>query len=157
MPGVATCLWFDGQAEEAAAFYVAAFHAVGREASLGAALRQLPGGPGREGTVLLQTFTLDGHALQGLNGGPEFRANLAVSLSIACETQQEVDHFWHTLSEGGQTSQCGWLTDRYGFSWQVVPRMLPELMMGADKARATRVFQAMMGMTKLDIAALEAA
>jgi predicted 3-demethylubiquinone-9 3-methyltransferase (glyoxalase superfamily) len=157
MSGVATCLWFDGQAEEAASFYVATFQDIGRAATLGHGLRQLPGGPGPEGSILLQSFTLDGHELQALNGGPEFRFSPATSLSILCDHQGEVDHFWHALSAGGQTSQCGWLTDRYGFSWQVVPRLLPELLMGPDKARATRVLQAMMGMTKLDIALLEAA
>lgn len=157
MPGVATCLWFDGQAEEAATFYVDTFRAAGRQASLGPAMRNPAGGPGAEGRVLLQAFTLDGHALQGLNGGPDFHFSPATSLSVPCDTQQELDHFWNALLAGGQPSQCGWLTDRYGLSWQVFPRILPELLMGADRARAARVMQVMRGMTKLEIAPLEAA
>ncbi len=157
MPGVATCLWFDGQAEEAAAFYVATFRAAGRPAALGTALRALPGGPQPKDGVLLRNFVLDGHALQALNGGPEFRFTPATSLSITCGDQREVDHFWHVLGEGGLYSHCGWVADRYGLSWQIVPRILPELLMGDDRARAARVMKAMLGMAKLNIAALEAA
>ncbi|EHL97348.1 3-demethylubiquinone-9 3-methyltransferase domain protein [Acetobacteraceae bacterium AT-5844] len=157
MSRMATCLWFDGQAEEAAAFYVSTFRAAGRPASVDEVLRAPHGVPQTEGKVLLQSFTLDGYALQALNGGPEFHFSPATSLSVLCDSQQEVDHFWQALGEGGQFSQCGWLADRYGFSWQIVPRMLPQLLTGEDRARASRVMQAMLGMTKLEIAKLEAA
>jgi predicted 3-demethylubiquinone-9 3-methyltransferase (glyoxalase superfamily) len=132
MSGIATCLWMDGRAEEAVAFYVGAFRRAGRDAVPGPTLRQG-------------------------EGGPLFQFTPAISLTVTCETQAEVDRFWEALSDGGQTGQCGWLTDRFGVSWQVVPRRLPEMLMDADPARAGRVMQTMMGMTKLEIAGLEAA
>ncbi|HEY8611977.1 MAG TPA: VOC family protein, partial [Roseomonas sp.] len=101
--------------------------------------------------------TLDGHGIIALNGGPHFQFTPAISLTVSCVDQGEVDRFWGALSDGGQTGQCGWLTDRFGVSWQVVPKILPEMLRDPDQARAGRAMQAMMGMTKLDIAALEAA
>ncbi|TPG47303.1 VOC family protein [Roseomonas nepalensis] len=157
MGGIATCLWLDGRAEEAAAFYVAAFRRAGRAAEAGPPLRQGAEGPGPEGAVLVATVTLDGHEVVLLNGGPAFPFSPAVSLTVTCEEQAAVDRFWEALSEGGETGRCGWLTDRFGLSWQVVPRVLPELLRHPDRARADRVMRAMMGMTRLDIAALEAA
>jgi predicted 3-demethylubiquinone-9 3-methyltransferase (glyoxalase superfamily) len=157
MSGIATCLWMDGRAEEAVAFYVGAFRQAGREAAPGPVLHQGEVGPGAPGSVLTATATLDGHVVIALNGGPLFQFTPAISLTVTCETQAEVDRFWDALSDGGQTGQCGWLTDRFGVSWQVVPRRLPDMLMDADPARAGRVMQTMLGMTKLEIAELEAA
>jgi len=157
MSGIATCLWMDGRAEEAVAFYVAAFRRAGREASPGPVLRQGEIGPNAPGSVLTAVAMLDGHRIIALNGGPEFRFSPAISLTVTCGAQEEVDRFWEALSEGGQTGQCGWLTDRFGVSWQVVPEVLPEMLMDADPARAARMMKAMLGMTKLEIAGLEAA
>ncbi|WP_426956782.1 VOC family protein [Muricoccus radiodurans] len=157
MPGFSTCLWLADQAEEAAAFYVAAFRHGGRPAEQGRMLRAGSAGPSPPGSVILATVTLDGQELQLLNGNPQFQPNHAVSLSITCEDQGEVDRFWEALGEGGKEVACGWVTDRYGLSWQVVPRRLPELLTDPDPARAARAMKAMMGMVKIDVAALERA
>jgi predicted 3-demethylubiquinone-9 3-methyltransferase (glyoxalase superfamily) len=157
MAGIATCLWMDGRAEEAVAFYVAAFRRAGREAGPGPFVRQGEAGPGAPGSVLTATATLDGHVVIALNGGPAFQFTPAISLTVTCANQAEVDQFWEALSEGGETGRCGWLTDRFGVSWQVVPKRLPEMLQDVDPARAGRVMQALMGMTKLEIAGLEAA
>ena len=141
------CLWFDGNAEEAAAFYVSVFKD-------GAVTNVTPG---PNGAVLVVEFRLAGVDFMALNGGPHFRFNEAVSLSVDCRSQEEVDELWEKLSAGGSPGQCGWLKDRYGLSWQIVPAVLPELLGGADRGRARRVMDALMGMTKLDIRALEAA
>ncbi len=137
-------LWFDGQAEEAAAFYVSLFP--------DSAVTNVTPGPG--GAALVVEFRLAGSYYLALNGGPQFEFTEAVSLSIDCQTQAEVDDLWEKLSAGGSEGRCGWLKDRYGLSWQVVPSALGELMGGADPAKAGRVTAAMMGMTKLDIQAL---
>jgi predicted 3-demethylubiquinone-9 3-methyltransferase (glyoxalase superfamily) len=152
-----TCLWFDGQAEEAAESYVAIFRAAGREAAIRPMLRVGEAGPDPSGRPLVVPFTLDGQELMGLNGGPQYRFTPAASLAVPCADQAELDHFWHRLLEGGQPDRCGWLTDRFGLSWQVFPRALTEMMSDADTAAAGRAMQAMMGMVKLDLAALRQA
>ncbi len=140
-------LWFDTQAVEAADFYVSLFP---DSAVTGAT-------PGPDGSTLAVEFRLAGQQYIALNGGPHFRFTEAISLSIDCATQAEVDDYWEKLSAGGETSRCGWLKDKYGLSWQVIPTILPELVAGADRAKAGRAMAAMMTMTKLDIAALRAA
>ncbi len=144
---VSPCLWFDNQAEEAARFYVSLFP----DSEITGVM------PGADGSALVVSFQLAGLQFQALNGGPMFKFTEAISLSIDCESQAEVDDFWEKLSAGGSTSQCGWLKDRYGLSWQVVPGILPKLLSDADRDRAGRVMQAMMQMTRLDIQKLQAA
>lgn len=141
MKRVTPFLWFDGKAEEAANFYVSVFE---NSRILSA------------GEVAVR-FELDGQEFIALNGGPQFTFTPAVSFSIECTTQNEVDHFWNRLSEGGQPGQCGWLQDKYGLSWQVVPAVLPELLQDENDEKSDAVMQAMLEMTKLDIAALQAA
>ncbi|WP_376087882.1 VOC family protein [Roseomonas sp. CCTCC AB2023176] len=152
MSGIDTCLWFDGQAEEAADFYVAAFRAAGRPAQRGEDMRWP-----EDGRPLIATAVLDGHTVICLNGGPQYRPTPAVSFSVACGSQEEVDALWSALLEGGEPMACGWLTDRYGFSWQVFPRRLPELLRDPDRAKAGRVMTTMQAMVKIDLAALERA
>jgi predicted 3-demethylubiquinone-9 3-methyltransferase (glyoxalase superfamily) len=142
---ITPCLWFDGQAEEAAAFYVSVFPDS----------RVLNVTPGPGGKALVVEFQLAGLRYLGLNGGPHFQFNEAISLSIDCQSQAEVDDLWEKLSAGGSPGHCGWLKDKYGVSWRVLPAVLPKLL--SDPATAGRVFPALMKMTKLDIAALEAA
>jgi predicted 3-demethylubiquinone-9 3-methyltransferase (glyoxalase superfamily) len=144
---IKTCLWFDGNAEEAAEFYVSVFP--------DSAVTGIT--PGPNGAALVVAFRLAGVEFIALNGGPQFRFNEAVSLSVDCQSQEELDELWEKLSAGGSGGQCGWLKDRYGLSWQIVPTVLPRLLAGADPGRAQRVMNALMGMTKLDIRALEAA
>jgi predicted 3-demethylubiquinone-9 3-methyltransferase (glyoxalase superfamily) len=148
-------LWFDGAAEEAARFYVSVFN----DASIGRISRYGPGAPLPEGTVLTVEFTLEGQRFTALNGGPEFSFSPAISFVVGCETQEEVDHFWDGLSEGGppEAQQCGWLQDRFGVSWQVVPDALPRFLTDPDPARSRRTFEAMLRMKKLDIEALRRA
>lgn len=146
-------LWFDGKAEEAANFYVSIFE----NAKIEKVHRYTENSPGEPGTVMLVAFTLEHQEFLALNGGPEFTFTPAISLSIDCKTQAEVDHFWTRLSEGGQTIQCGWLTDKYGVTWQVVPAVLPVLLHDENAKKAGAVMQAMMQMTKLDIAELQSA
>lgn len=153
MPEITPFLWFDDQAEEAARFYSGIFP----NSKIKSVARYGEAGPGRAGSVMTVEFELDGQAFVALNGGPQFPFTEAVSFSVDCEDQAEVDRFWDALSQGGQTHVCGWLKDRYGLSWQIVPKVLPKLIGGDDPARAQRAMQAMLGMTKLDIAALEAA
>ncbi|MBA4187307.1 MAG: hypothetical protein C0467_04730 [Planctomycetaceae bacterium] len=138
-------LWFDGQAEEAANFYVSIFP--------DSAVTNITPGPG--GVAMVVEFRLAGLQLLALNGGPHFKFNEAISLSIDCHSQAEVDDLWEKLSAGGSKGQCGWLKDKYGLSWQVVPSVLPNLLADADPAKAARVMGAMMQMTKLDIQALQ--
>ncbi len=146
-------LWFDTEAEEAAGFYTSVF-----ESSRIVSLTHYPeGGPGPAGTVMTVEFELDGQRFVGINGGPQFTFDEAVSFEIACETQDEVDYYWERLSEGGKEGQCGWLKDRYGLSWQVVPTGMEEVFADPDPKRAERAMQAMLGMGKLDIAALRRA
>lgn len=154
MTAVATCLWFDSQAEEAANFYVSLVPN-SRIVSVSRYPIDTPGG--KAGDVMVVEFTLGGHHCVALNGGPMFQFNPAMSLSVLCATQEEIDRLWDALTEGGAPGHCGWLTDRYGVSWQVIPEVMPAMVRDPDTARAGRVAAAMMGMQKLDIAALTAA
>lgn len=156
---ITPCLWFDDQAEEAVAFYTSVFKnsrivAVSRYPDAG---RETHGKP--PGSVMTVEFELDGRAFTALNGGPVFKFTEAVSLQVNCETQDEVDHYWAKLSAGGdaQAQQCGWLKDRYGLSWQIVPIALLEMVADPDPGKARRVMQAMLQMKKLDIAGLRRA
>ncbi|HLN67776.1 MAG TPA: VOC family protein [Streptosporangiaceae bacterium] len=148
-----TCLWFDTQAEEAATFYTGVF----KEAKLGAVHRHTEAGPGPAGSVLLVEFELNGQKFSALNGGPQFTFNEAVSIVVPCADQAEVDYYWDRLSDGGQEIACGWLKDRYGLCWQIVPGVFFEMVADPDPGKVNRVMQAMMGMTKFDIAGLEKA
>ena len=155
MSKASICLWFDGQAEDAANFYTATFP----DTRVGAVLRA-PGDyrDGKEGQVLTVEFTLLGTSALGLNGGPHFKFNEAISIHVHTDDQAETDRLWTAItSGGGAESRCGWCKDRFGLSWQVTPRRLTELMADPDKTRSKRVFTAMMGIKKIDIAALETA
>ncbi len=147
MQKITPCLWFDTQGEEAAEFYVSVFD----NSQITQVSRYGEAGPGTPGSVLTVAFELDGVPFTALNGGPVFTFNEAVSFQVSCESQEEVDHFWGRLSEGGEEGQCGWLKDRYGVSWQIVPTALPELLGDHDPERARRAMEAMLGMKKLDI------
>jgi predicted 3-demethylubiquinone-9 3-methyltransferase (glyoxalase superfamily) len=153
MPKQTPCLWFDGQAEQAAQHYTAIFPNSG---ILGVT-HYGPDTPGTEGAVMTVDFGLDGQQYVGLNGGPQFPFSEAISFQIHCADQAEVDHYWTRLSEGGEQGPCGWLKDRFGVSWQVVPTRLLELIADPDAGRAHRAMQAMLAMKKLDIAELERA
>jgi predicted 3-demethylubiquinone-9 3-methyltransferase (glyoxalase superfamily) len=162
MPGkqkITPCLWFDDEAEEAAAFYTSIFpHSrIVSTSRYGEAGREIHGKP--PGSVMLVAFELDGQAFTALNGGPMYRFNEAISFQVGCETQAEVDHFWEALSAGGDPSaqQCGWLKDRFGVSWQIVPNALPQFLAGPDPERSQRAMKAMLGMKKLDLAELRRA
>lgn len=146
-------LWFDTEAEAAAEFYVGIFE----NSRIVNVTHYTEAGPRDAGMVLTVEFELDGQRFIGINGGPEFRFDEAVSFAIECETQDEIDYYWQKLLEGGEESQCGWLKDRYGLSWQVVPTGMEELFSDPDKGRAERAMKAMLGMRKLDIAALRSA
>jgi predicted 3-demethylubiquinone-9 3-methyltransferase (glyoxalase superfamily) len=146
-------LWFDTEAEEAASFYVSVF----RNARIVGTTRYGEAGPGPAGTVMTVEFELDGQRFVGINGGPQFTFDEAVSFQITCEDQEEVDHYWERLTEGGEESQCGWLKDRFGLSWQVVPTGMEEVLNDPDPERAKRAMEAMLGMVKLDIAAIRSA
>ncbi|RCW45314.1 putative 3-demethylubiquinone-9 3-methyltransferase (glyoxalase superfamily) [Halopolyspora algeriensis] len=147
------CLWFDTQGEEAANFYTGVFP----NSRILDVTRYGEAGPGPEGSVMTVTFELDGRRFVALNGGPHFTFTEAVSFQVDCETQEEVDYFWSKLSEGGEEIQCGWLKDRYGLSWQIVPTVLHELIGDPDPEKSRRVVTAMLGMIKLDIAELRRA
>jgi predicted 3-demethylubiquinone-9 3-methyltransferase (glyoxalase superfamily) len=152
---ISPCLWFNGNAEEAARFYTSLFPN-SRIDGVNRSPAETPSGP--KGMVLTVDFTLDGNSYIGLNGGPEFKFSEAISLSIDCADQAEVDRYWTALvADGGEHSVCGWLKDRFGLSWQVVPRRLIEMYASPDRAAAERAMQAMLGMTKLDVAELERA
>lgn len=146
-------LWFDTKAEEAANFYISIF----KNSTLGKITRYGKGSPMPEGTALTVSFELDGQSFTALNGGPHFKFTEAVSFSIRCESQEEVDHYWTKLCQGGEESQCGWLKDKFGLSWQVVPTALMEMMGDPDPAKAQRVTQAMLKMKKIDIPTLKRA
>jgi predicted 3-demethylubiquinone-9 3-methyltransferase (glyoxalase superfamily) len=150
-------LWFDMQAEEAARFYTTVFKnsRIKEIARYGAAEHDTHGMTA--GSVMTVAFELDGQSFVALNGGPYFKFNEAISFQIACETQDEIDYFWRALSDGGEESRCGWLKDKFGLSWQVVPAILPHLLTGDDKAKCERAMAALMQMKKLDIAALQRA
>ncbi|WP_336922436.1 VOC family protein [Aquipuribacter sp. SD81] len=154
MPRTVPCLWFDGQAEAAAAHYVSIFPN-SEVTSVQRAPADTPSGPA--GYVMVVEFTLDGQPYTGLNGGPQFTFSEAVSFQVMCEDQAEADHYWDRLSEGGEEGPCGWLKDRFGLSWQVVPKEAVALMADADPERARRATEAMLGMTRLDVAAMRAA
>ena len=146
-------LWFDGQAEEAAKFYVSIFP----NSKVVSTSRYGEAGPGPKGTVMTIGFELDGLSFTALNGGPMFKFTEAFSLVVHCETQAEVDHYWNKLSAGGAEVQCGWLKDKFGLSWQIVPAQLIEMMLDKDEAKSQRVMQAMLQMTKIDIGRLRKA
>ena len=153
MQKITTCLWFDNNAEEAANFYVSIF----KNSRVLNSMRYGDVGPGPKGTVMTIAFQLDGQEFTALNGGPHFKFTEAVSLVVHCETQEEVDYFWERLSEGGQKVECGWLKDKFGLSWQIVPDVLLELLQDSDSQRSQRVMKAMLQMKKLDIEQLKQA
>jgi predicted 3-demethylubiquinone-9 3-methyltransferase (glyoxalase superfamily) len=156
---ITPCLWFDGKAEEAAKYYTAIFP----NSSIGTISRYGKEGQEthhqKEGTVLTVTFTLDGQDVMGLNGGPDFKFTEAVSLMVNCETQEEIDHYWDKLGAGGDPNAqiCGWLKDKYGLSWQIVPAVIEKMISDPDRAKADRVMAVVMRSKKLNIAELEAA
>jgi predicted 3-demethylubiquinone-9 3-methyltransferase (glyoxalase superfamily) len=157
MQKISPCLWFDNRAEEAAKFYTSIFKnskttGVTHYGDLGAAVSGRP-----KGSVMTVSFELDGQQFTALNGGPLFKFTEAISLEVSCKDQKEVDYFWEKLSAGGKKGQCGWLKDKYGVSWQVVPAALPKMFLGKDPAKTERVMQAMLKMTKLDIETLKQA
>lgn len=153
MQKITPFLWFDNQAEEAMRFYTSVF----KNSKAGKITRYGDAGPGPKGSVMIASFEIEGQQFTALNGGPQFKFSEAVSFVVNCETQQEVDELWDRLGEGGQTQQCGWLKDRFGLSWQIVPSALPELMSDPDPERVRRVTEAMLQMTKIDIAKLRQA
>jgi predicted 3-demethylubiquinone-9 3-methyltransferase (glyoxalase superfamily) len=153
MQRITTFLWFDDNAEEAMNFYLSVF----RNSKVVGVSRYGEAGPGPKGSVMVATFQLDGQEFMALNGGPHFKFTEAISLLVNCETQEEVDRFWEKLSDGGEKSQCGWLKDKYGLSWQIVPTVLGEMMQDKDPEKTKRVMEAMLQMDKLDIKTLKQA
>ena len=156
---ITPCLWFDNQAEEAARYYTGIFKnsKIGTISRYGEAGKEVHGQ--KPGSVMTVEFELNGQPFTALNGGPIFKFNEAISFQIMCKTQEEVDHYWNKLTAGGdpESQQCGWVKDKYGLSWQVVPTVLPEMMSDPDKEKSGRVMEAMLRMKKLDIAALQQA
>jgi predicted 3-demethylubiquinone-9 3-methyltransferase (glyoxalase superfamily) len=154
MDKIAVCLWFDGKAEEAVSFYTSVF----KRSKSGEVLRWGDVGPGPKGSVLTIEFELEGRNFLALNGGPQYSFTPAISLSVDCATQAEVDELWQKLlADGGKEMACGWLTDRFGVSWQIVPSILPKMLRDPDPTKAGRVMEAMMNMIKLDFAGLQRA
>ena len=153
MEKITTCLWFDNNAEEAVTFYTSIF----KNSKVLEVSRWGEGGPGPEGSVLTMRFQLDGVEIMALNGGPAFKFTEAISLSVDCQSQAEVDELWEKLTEGGSEDQCAWLKDKFGLSWQIVPRALPELLGDPDPEKSKRVMEAMFKMKKIDIKALQEA
>jgi predicted 3-demethylubiquinone-9 3-methyltransferase (glyoxalase superfamily) len=151
MQKIVPFLWFNDQAEEAVKFYISIF----RNSKIGSISRYEEEGPGPKGTVMMITFQLEGREFMALNGGPMFSFSPAISLFVNCETQEEVDSFWEKLSEGGEQEQCGWLKDKYGVSWQIVPTALGRMTQDKDPEKRKRVMQAMLKMNKLDIKELK--
>jgi predicted 3-demethylubiquinone-9 3-methyltransferase (glyoxalase superfamily) len=151
MQKITPFLWFDGKAEEAMNFYVSIF----KNSKVGKVTYWGEGGPGPKGSVMSATFQLEGQEFMALNGGPMFKFSPAISFFVNCETQQEVDNLWDKLSAGGEKQRCGWLKDKFGVSWQIIPTALGKLMNDPDPARAKRVVQAMLQMDKIDIAKLK--
>lgn len=153
MPKLTTCLWFDSEAEAAAKFYASVF----KGTKIGAVSRYGEGAPGPKGKVMTVSFTMLGREFLGLNGGPIFKFTEAISLVVHCDTQKEIDAYWKKLTKGGQESQCGWLKDKFGLSWQIVPKDIGKLMGGKNPEKSNRAMQAMLKMVKLDIKKLKAA
>ena len=153
MPKITPFLWFDGQAEEAARFYVSVFP----NSRIVTTARYGDAGPGPAGSVMTVVFQLDGQQFIALNGGPQFRFTEAISFCVDCGTQKDVDEYWRRLSEGGEEGPCGWLKDRFGLSWQIVPTALGRMLSDPNGERSKRVMQAMLGMKKVDIGGLERA
>jgi predicted 3-demethylubiquinone-9 3-methyltransferase (glyoxalase superfamily) len=153
MQKITPFLWFDSQAEDAANFYVSIF----KDSKVKAVSRYSDAGPGPKGSVMTVAFELNGQDFTALNAGPQFKFSPAISFVVNCETQEEVDHYWEKLSAGGRTDQCGWLTDKFGLSWQVVPTIIGKLMSSGDARKAERVMKALLQMKKLDIAKLQQA
>jgi predicted 3-demethylubiquinone-9 3-methyltransferase (glyoxalase superfamily) len=153
MSGITPCLWFDTDGEEAANFYTSLFP----NSTILNVARYGEGGPRAAGTVMTVSFELDGLEFLALNGGPNYTFSEAVSFMVSCADQDEVDRYWEALTEGGEEGPCGWLKDRFGLSWQIVPKALPRLLSDPDPAKAQRVMQAMMGMKKIVIEELEQA
>ncbi|GAA1366825.1 VOC family protein [Streptomyces beijiangensis] len=154
MQKITPTLWFDDQAEEAARFYTSLF----KNSRIVEANHYGDSGPGKPGSVMVVTFELDGQRYSAFNGGPEFRFTEAISLYVDCSSQEEVDDLWSRLTaDGGQESQCGWLKDKFGLSWQIIPKELTDLLSDPDGAKAGRVMQAMMGMGKIEVQALREA
>jgi len=153
MPKITPWLWFDTEGQEAADFYTSVFpnSRITEVTHYGSA------GPRSDGTVMTVAFELDGQQLCALNGGPDFEFNEAVSFLVSCKDQEEVDHYWSNLSEGGEQGPCGWLKDRYGLSWQIIPKALNEFLSDPDREKAQRVMQAMLSMGKIEIESLERA
>lgn len=153
MQKITPFLWFDSQAEEAASFYTSIF----KNSKIGEVARYGEAGPGPAGAVMTITFQLDGQEFIALNGGPHFKFTEAISFSVSCESQAEVDYYWEKLSEGGEEQPCGWLKDKYGLSWQINPSVLGELLSDPDPVKSQRVMQAMLQMKKIDIETLKQA
>src|SRR5260370_10173944 len=151
MQKITPFLWFDGKAEEAMNFYVSGF----KNGGVGRVTRFGEGGPGPKGTVMSATFQLDGQGFFALNGGPQFTFTPAISFFVNCETQEEVDELWEKLSEGGKKERCGWLKDKYGLSWQIVPTTLGKLLSDPDPQKSNRVMRAILQMDKLYLARLQ--
>jgi predicted 3-demethylubiquinone-9 3-methyltransferase (glyoxalase superfamily) len=153
MQKITPFLWFDGNAEEAANFYISIF----KNSKMGKISRYGDAGPGPKGSAMSVTFQIEGQEFFALNGGPQFKFTPAVSFFVNCETQLEVDELWEKLSAGGRTDRCGWLQDKFGLSWQIIPTVLGQLLGDKDPQRAKRAMQAMLQMTKLDIKKLQQA
>ena len=153
MQKITPFLWFDGKAEEAANFYVSIF----KNSKIVNVIRHGDAGPGPKGTVMSAVFELDGQTFMALNGGPMFTFSPAISFFVNCETQEEVDDLWEKLSQGGERQRCGWLKDKYGVSWQIVPTILGQLLQDKDAEKSKRVMNAMLQMDKIDIAGLKRA
>jgi predicted 3-demethylubiquinone-9 3-methyltransferase (glyoxalase superfamily) len=151
MQKISPFLWFDGKAEEAANFYVSIF----KHSKIGAVHRYGDAGPGPKRSVMIVSFELEGQKFTALNGGPQFTFSPAISFYVDCETQAEVDRLWDKLSKGGRKDRCGWLQDKYGVSWQIIPSALEKLMSDPDPKKSSRVMQAIMQMDKIDIQRLE--
>jgi predicted 3-demethylubiquinone-9 3-methyltransferase (glyoxalase superfamily) len=153
MQKISPFLWFDNQAEEAMNFYVSIF----KNSKIGSVMRYGDAGPGPKGSVMTASFELEGQQFTALNGGPHFKFTEAISFVVSCETQEEVNELWDKLAEGGQTQQCGWLKDKFGLSWQIIPSALIELMSDPDPEKSQRAMEAMLQMTKIEIAELRQA